>query len=60
LSLGHEEKSLFPTEEVGGIFSAPAPKKPAPHDSKRADLAPRPWKLLALMTNLSSKNKSVI
>ena len=56
LSLGHGQKSLFPPEEAGGIFSAPSTKKSAPYDSRRAGLAPGPWKHLALVTHLTSKN----
>ena len=55
LSLGHEDQSLFPPEEAGGIFPAPSTEKSAPHDSKRAGLAPGPWKHLALTTFLFSK-----
>ena len=54
--LGHEDKSLSPPEEAGGIFPAPSPKKSAPYDSKRAGLAPGPWKHLTLTTLLFSKN----
>ena len=39
----------------GGIFPAPSPKKSAPYDSKRAGLAPGPWKHLTLTTLLFSK-----
>jgi hypothetical protein len=56
LYLGHGDQSLFPTEEAGGIFPAPSTEKSAPYDSKRAGLAPGPWKHLALMTLLFSKN----
>ena len=56
LPLGHEDKGLFPPEEAGSIFPAPSTKKSAPHDSKRARLAPGPWNHLALTTLLFSKN----
>jgi hypothetical protein len=44
LALGYEEKSSIPPEEAGGIFPAPSTEKSAPYDSKRAGLAPGPWK----------------
>jgi len=62
--LGHADPRLFPPEEAGSIFPAPSTKKSAPYDSKRAELAPGPWKHLALMTLLFQRikvlqNKSV-
>ena len=42
LPLAHEDQSLFPTEEAGGIFPAPSTEKSAPYDFKRAGLAPGP------------------
>jgi hypothetical protein len=52
-----EDKSLFPPEEAGGIFSAPSTKKSAPYGSKRAGLAPGPWKHWVLRTLSFSKNE---
>ena len=43
LSLGHKDEHRSPPEEAGRIFPAPATQIPAPHDSKRSDLAPGPW-----------------
>ena len=36
LALGHGDKTLFPTEEAGGIFPAPSTEKSAPYDSNPA------------------------
>ena len=54
---GHEDQGLFPPEEAGGIFPAPSTKKSAPYDSKRAGLAPGPWKHLALTAILFHRTK---
>jgi len=51
------DQSLFPPEEAGGIFPALSTEKSAPHDSKRAGLAPGLWNHLALTTFLFSKGK---
>ena len=51
-----KDQSLFPPERAGGIFPALSTEKSAPYDSKRAGLAPGPWKHLALTTLLFSKN----
>jgi hypothetical protein len=48
---------LFPTEEAGGIFPAPSTEKSAPYDSKRAGLAPGPWKHLAPKKHLFQRTK---
>jgi len=48
---------LFPPEEAGGICPAPSTKKSAPYDSKRAVLAPGPWKHLAVTTLLFKELK---
>jgi len=56
--LAAEVKAFFPPKEAGDIFPAPASKKSARYDSKRAGLASGPWKHLAIMPPFS-KNKSV-
>lgn len=56
LPLGEEDQSVFPPDEAGGIFPAPSLKKSAPYGSKRAGLAPGPWKHLALAPLPFSKN----
>jgi len=55
--LGYGDQSLIPPEKAGGIFPAPSTKKSAPYDSKRADLAPGPWKHLALPTLFLQRTK---
>ena len=54
---GRGNQSLFPPEEAGGIFPALSTEKSAPYDSKRAGLAPGPWKHLAPKTLLFQMTK---
>ena len=61
-SIGRAVPWPWPKEPVssgggGGYFlPAPSTKKSAPYDSRRAGLAPGPWKHLALVTHPTSKN----
>jgi hypothetical protein len=57
MPLGYGDQNLFPTEEAGGIFPGPSTKKSALYDSKRAGLAPGPWKHLALATLLFQRTE---
>ena len=50
------DRSFACSGDGGGIVPAPSTKKSAPHDSKRAALAPGPWKHLALTPFLFSRN----
>jgi len=55
LTLGHENPSVFPPKEAGGVFPAPSTQKSAPHDSKRATQTPGPWVPLAVTPRLFPK-----